>query len=83
MGMIDALIPLFGGLYVLLVPLRKKSPDEPQEEFAKRNMQKRMVGVGLMVVAAAYFGIKQMTPAPIAKVSAAESKLLAAPPHRR
>ena len=54
MSYIDVLIPLVGGIVALLIPIRAKSADEPEEKVNQRRKLVRGCGVVLIGVAALY-----------------------------
>jgi hypothetical protein len=55
---IDTLIPLAGGILCLILPVRRKSEDEPQETVDARRKKLRLCGVVLLGVAGIYFLVK-------------------------
>jgi len=55
---IDVLIPLIGGLVVLLIPVRRKSENESNEQLDARKKKMRLCGVGLIGVAGLYLLLK-------------------------
>jgi hypothetical protein len=54
-GLIDVLIPLVCGIVALLVPIRAKSVDEPEEKVKARRKLVRICGAGAIGVAILYF----------------------------
>jgi hypothetical protein len=58
MSYIDVLIPLIGGIFALLLPIRAKSADEPEEKVNQRRKLVRICGLVLIGVAVLYLLIK-------------------------
>jgi hypothetical protein len=58
------LIPLVGGIVVLLLPVRRKSEDEPEKALSRRRTLQRLAGLALIGVAGLYLLIKVSQPTP-------------------
>lgn len=54
-GLIDVLIPLVAGIGVLVLPIRPKSPNEPEDKVKARRKSVRICGVGALALPSCIF----------------------------